>query len=344
MSVRDIAKLAGISASAVSLALRDSPKVSAATKQLVRRLAEAHGYRRSGKVAELMAQVRATRGGATEACLGVMSLYQEPRPWEHGPHHRKIYASMEQRAAELGYRLEPLWLRAPGMTPRRFRDVLDARGIQGLLCFGAPVVEQEFPQELDHFAIVTVGLSIGTELHRVTTHSYKDAMRAMENLTRRGYRRPGLVIHHNEEARSARAHVGAYLGWYDAVLRDAQPVPVLRMDGVEEQPLRHWLEQHQPDVVVLVHHHTQQFREFLVRHRIVVPQQVGVIALTHFVEGTGFAGFEQNQLMMGRCAVEMVVGQLMRGEVGIPSVPHVEMVESRWVDGPSLREPDLVPV
>jgi hypothetical protein len=51
----------------------------------------------------------------------------------------------------LGYRLEPFWLREPGMTPRRMRGILDARGIEGLLCFGSREFSDEWPAELDRW-------------------------------------------------------------------------------------------------------------------------------------------------------------------------------------------------
>jgi LacI family transcriptional regulator len=44
MNLRRLAGLAGVSPSAVSLALRDSPKISRATKQRVWRLAKETGY------------------------------------------------------------------------------------------------------------------------------------------------------------------------------------------------------------------------------------------------------------------------------------------------------------
>ena len=80
------------------------------------------------------------------------------------------------------------------MKPRRFRSILDARGIEGLLCFGSPTINAELPPELDHYAIVTQGMSIRTPLHRVITHAFNDTWRALELLRQFGYRRPGLVL------------------------------------------------------------------------------------------------------------------------------------------------------
>lgn len=140
-------------------------------------------------------------------------LYDELRPSEGSVHLGRIYQSMNYRATELGYRLEPLWLRAPGMNYRRFRSVLDARGIEGLLCFGSPEFDQDFPAELNQCAVVTQGLSIRTPMHRVISHAFNDTVAAFSRLYQLGYRRPGLVLGQYEELRCAHAHSAAYLGW-----------------------------------------------------------------------------------------------------------------------------------
>ena len=142
MNLRHVARLAELSPSAVSLALRDSPKISEATKKKVRQLADKLGYRPDAKVIEMMTHLRKPRAVRQEACFGVISFYEDQHPWETSRHLKQVYEGMKRRAGELGYRLEPLWLRAPGMTYRREKGILDARGIEGLLCFGSPDLEQ----------------------------------------------------------------------------------------------------------------------------------------------------------------------------------------------------------
>src|ERR1700712_2083639 len=162
MSVRQIAKQMGISASAVSLAMRGSPKISEATRRKVKQIAKTIGYHPSAKLTELMSQVRTKRQAGSEGCFALVSLHEHPRPWQLSKHLAGIHASMQERAEDLGYRLDPLWIRAPGMNYRRCRSILDARNIQGPLCFGSPLLDDQFPAELDHYAVVTVGLSIKT--------------------------------------------------------------------------------------------------------------------------------------------------------------------------------------
>jgi LacI family transcriptional regulator len=341
MSVRKIAKLTGISPSAVSLALNGSPKISKKTRAAVLKASRKLGYRRNAKVTELMSHVRISRGAKREACLGVISFYEEARPWEKSMHLSRIYDGMALRAEALGYRLEPLWLRAPGMTYRRFRAILDARGVEGLLCFGSPNLNEEFPSEFDHYAIVTQGLSIKTPLHRVVSHVYNDMWRALNRVYELGYRRPGLVIGRYEEIRSAHAYLCAYLGWAQITLGTAVSIPVLQLDRVEEKPLLTWLGQHNPDVVIFVHHYDTlgEFNAILRAQKIRVPRDLGVAVISQSLADTEFSGLQENQHLIGSWCVELLVARIMNRDFGIPSQPRIEMVERRWIDGKSLRLP-----
>jgi LacI family transcriptional regulator len=346
MSIRRIAQLAGVSPSTVSLALRDSAKLPLATKARIRKLAKQLNYRPHAKLTEAMSQLRLTREAARAGCFGVVSFYPEAKPWQQSLHLRRIYESMTQRAEALGYRLEPVFLRAPGMNYRRIRTVLDARGIQGLLCFGSPDLDEEWPAELDHYAIVTQGLSIKTPLHRVVSHVYNDMWRVLNRVHQLGYRRPGLVVGRYEELRSAHAYLCVYLGWSHLVLGTPSAIPVLQVDGVEEKPLVSWLGEHQPDVVIFVHHYNTlpEFEAVLRRRRIRMPQDLGVAAISQSLTGTSFSGLEENQPLLGAWAVELLVDRVIHRDFGVPAHPRVEMVQREWVDGKTLRPESKVPV
>ncbi|MGH7995986.1 MAG: LacI family DNA-binding transcriptional regulator [Opitutaceae bacterium] len=339
MSVRRIARLARVSSSTVSLALRNSPKIRPATKRRVLAAAKRLGYRPNAQLAEVMSRLRLSREGAQESCLGVISFYDRVRPWEGSAHLARMYASMSRRAESLGYRLEPMWLTAPGMTYRRFRSILDARGIEGLLCFGSPDFDQEFPRELDHYAVVTQGLSIKTPLHRVVSHVYGDMWRALERIHALGYRRPGLIIGRYEEQRSAHAYRCAYLGWSQLRLGTTAAVPVLELERVEGDALLRWLDGHRPDVTVFVHQYDQlaDFQSTLRRRGVRVPRDLGILAISQILEGSDFSGLQENQDLIGAWAVELLISRILTRDFGIPEHPRIEMVERTWVEGKTLR-------
>lgn len=338
MSVRKIAGITKLSAGTVSLALQNNPKIPAATRERVLAAARQIGYKPNAKITELMSQIRQAAKPGEGACLGVVSLYDTPRPWEKSLHLTRMHDGMAARADALGYRLEPIWMRAPGMNIRRIRSVLDARGINGLLCFGSPDIDAEFPREFDRCAIVTQGLSIRTPMHRVINHAYNDTMHALNRVYELGYRRPGLLLGEYEDERGGMANASAYLGWCEHRLGVANIMPILRMGRIEEKPLRSWLKRHAPDVVVIVHVYDMlaDFCAILGNLGRQVPGDLGVVALSQILEGTPFSGLRENQQLMGQWAVELLVSRIINGDFGIPAHPRLELVESEWVDGRSL--------
>ncbi len=251
---------------------------------------------------------------------------------------------MKKRAREMGYRLEPVDLfRGDQPAAQRCAELV-AAGIEGLLCFGSPNVAEQFPRAFGRFAIATLGLSIRTPLHRVTSHFASDLNRALDRIGELGYRRPGLVVGQYEENRTGHAYAGAYLGWCEQRGGLASALPILRLNQLEEAPLAGWLDEHRPDVVVFVHLYDAigDLRRFLRRRKIRVPDELGVVVVSQIVEGSGFSGFQQNQSLLGAWMVELVVGRMMNRDFGIPQNPRIEMVESCWIEGGSLRAPKPV--
>jgi LacI family transcriptional regulator len=252
---------------------------------------------------------------------------------------RRIYEGMERRAGELGYRVEPLWLRAPRMTPRRFREILEARGIEGLLCFGSPNFDEEFPSNFERCTTVNIGLSIRTPLHRIISHAFNDTVTALNELHRCGYRRPGLVLSRYEEIRNGHAHASAYLGWCEHRLRETTARPILRLDQVDTAALQAWLNSQGCDGVIFVHPHggLGQLQTALKKLRVRIPDELGVAVLSQNLEGTALSGLQENQATMGAWAVELLAARIASGDFGLPTTPRMELVESQWVDGETLR-------
>jgi len=188
------------------------------------------------------------------------------------------------------------------------------------------------------FAIGAVGVSIKTKLHRVTSRPYRDTFHVWERLRALGYRRVGLVLSDYEDRRTEHSHSSAYLGWCDATLGADGALPILRLDEIEAGPFLRWRADHRPDAVVVVHSPSAvaQFKLVLDVHEIRRPEDLGVAVLSHMVEGSGFAGLQQNQFLMGAWAVELLAARIANRDFGIPAIPRIEMVESQWIDGPSL--------
>ena len=339
MSLRTIAERAGVSPSTVSLALRGSQKIPEATRQRVARIAAEIGYRPNAKVTELMSHVRLSRTGEITGSLGLISFYGEARPWESAPALRQVYESMTVHAEEYGYRLEPMWLRAPDLTIRRVCGILDARGIEGLICLGSPDQQEIFPPELDHYAVVAQGPSVASSLHRVMTHAAGDMRRALDSVFALGYRNPGLAIGPEENVPNRDAYIGAYPGWCHKKWGRPSPAPVLSPGRAGTTDAAGWIAKHGVDSVIAVHD-TAGVVEFgleLQRRGVRWPVDVGIAAIAPILEGTGFSGLQENHRLIGHWTIEMLVERIHRHELGLPAVPRLQLVESQWLKGGSLR-------
>jgi len=346
MSVRALAREFGISATAASLALKDSPRVSKALRERIQRRAREIGYVPNARLAELMGEVRNAASPKYHATLGAFSLYPEREPWNRPDRdYLRVVLKSATACAELhGYRLEHHWYREPGMNPARFRTILETRGMQGLFCLGSANPEETLPKELDGFAIVTFAASIPAKLHRVMSHFALDARTLFNELHRRGYRRPGLAMLVHGDRRTDYAYSSAYLSAWERRLSGPN-LPILRADTWNPAEFDQWFQTHQPDVIVL-----HQFAEYvsnvdryLKRQHLAVPRKVGLALLDKNPDPKRFSGICQNMERMGIAAIEMLIGRILLRDFRPPEHPKIELVGGEWNEGRTLRRRPQAP-
>lgn len=341
MSVRSIARELGVSATAVSLALKDSARVSPELRERVRKLAREAGHVPNARLAELMHEVRRSKTPEFRATLGVVSLFPEEKPWIERPswHHLGVFArSAQVRAATHGYKMEHFWLKRPGMTAERLRAILEARGIRGLLCLGSLAPEEDWPEALRRFAVVTQGASIPGRLHRVVSHFAADARLLYSELLRRGYRRPGLTILVTGDRRTDGLYSATFLGQQERGFA-APAVPILRAEDWNEAEFATWFDRHQPDVIVLHQHqgYLEGLERFLQRRKVKAPRDVGLALLDLNPDAARYSGVIQDFERIGATAAEMLIGRVLLRDFVPPEFPKTEMVVGTWNEGRTLR-------
>lgn len=341
MSVRALARQLGISATAVSLALQDSPRVSPALRAKVRRAARAAGHVPNARLGELMREVRHSGGPGYRATLGVVALFPEEEPWRERPVYEHLGAMQEgarMRAAAHGYKLENFWLTAPGMTPERLARILETRGIHGLFCLGSLEPEAVFPPALRKFAVVTQGASIPERMHRVVSHFVADARTVLAETVRRGYQRPGLVILVSGDRRTDHLYSATFLSHQERA-ETRPPVPILRAEEWREADFHAWFTRHRPDVLVVHQYATYLagLAGYLAKRRLRVPQDVGVVLLDKNPDPARYAGICQDPARIGATAVELLLGRLFLRDMAVPEYPKIELVVGTWNEGTTLR-------
>lgn len=133
ISLRDLARMAKVSHATVSLALRNSPDVAAATRERIEQLARACGYQPDPMLRALAEYRRDKTAPPYQSTLAWINYYQNPADADCVGDFRLHREGAEERARELGYKLELFTPCRDRLTAPQLGKILQTRGIQGLL-------------------------------------------------------------------------------------------------------------------------------------------------------------------------------------------------------------------
>ena len=193
-TLNDIARHLGVSKMSVSRALRGERHVAEELRQRVKTAAEALNYRPDPEITKLMTHMRGARGQVAAQTLGVVWADKKPGAVAASPWSRELAAGMHERARQLGFQVDQVYLDEAGMNPRRLAEILEARGIDGFIL--SPLLSRSrghISMPWERFSSVVIGLGYARPaLNRVHHHHYLGMMTAMRRLKRLGYRRIGF--------------------------------------------------------------------------------------------------------------------------------------------------------
>ncbi|HEY8966474.1 MAG TPA: substrate-binding domain-containing protein, partial [Candidatus Methylacidiphilales bacterium] len=245
--------------------------------------------------------------------------------------------------AQHGYRVEDFWLQEPGLTTRRAAQILQSRGIRGLLIAPLPVHFGHLSLPWEKFASITFGHTMTRPaLHLVTTYHYQNMQMSLRHLHHLGYRRPGFVTWDALSKRVRHFWTAAYRMRPFATKRE-KDVPILQLDTdrgpdafspANRKVFLKWFETHRPDAILTVDRH---IIDWLIGAGYRVPEDVAYVSPSLQPSNVEFSGVLEPSLEIGRTAGDFLVGMLNRGEYGIPKVPRRIFLEGQWQAGTTAR-------
>jgi LacI family transcriptional regulator len=343
ITLQDIADRAGVGRTTVSLALRNHPKISQATRARIKELAGAMGYRPNPLVAAHMAQIRALRPKAMGQCLAFVCnrSLAEARVDKKTP-LMKYYVGAKARADELGFALEFFNLRDPQMSDRRLSGILRARGIGGVII--APLsesgVDGGLGLEWGAFACAVIEHTLAEpRLHTVCNDEYTTMGSLIELLGRRGYRRIGIAMRSRFDAHVGHLWLAGFMVHHTKMPPARQVAPFVTEEW-DRESFMEWFDQQEPDAIVTINN---EVVEWLGESGRRVPEDVGCASVYWKSDRESLSGFYQNHELMGAEAVNVVTAQLYRNERGAPLHPKMVLVESDWREGETLRARSATP-
>lgn len=337
-TLRDLARQLGVSRTTVSLALNHHRRIPAATQQRICAAAAQLGYRPDPKVSRLMAYLRLRRRSPEREVIAVINAFPTREPWRTNTHLRTMRDSLCARALDVGFAVEDFWLGEPGMTALRLGGILRARGIAGLVLLPFPQFTESLDFSWPDFACTAIGHSVADPLHRICPHQYRDLNTALRALRALGYRRPGLVLNPDLDRRVEHYYMASYLYDQYSQPRRERLAPLLFTEG-REQFLR-WFERQRPDVLLLSQPPPARadVQAWLARLGRRCPRDYGLALLDLPHDDTATSGIRQAYGAVAAAAIDVVVGQLSRGERGLRALPQITKIEGEWRAGRTTRQ------
>jgi LacI family transcriptional regulator len=335
VTLRDLARTTGVHFTTVGLALRGDVRVRPETVEKVREAAERLGYQRDAMLSAL-SSYRHTRGRVHRETIGYLFPAPFRRIMERNDGYRTAYLSAEAHAETIGLKVEPFDSSADNMKPRRLAQLLESRGIRGLVI--APIFEPGEYGALpwERFSAVALGFSLTRpELHRVAVHHARAMRLMLRELRALGYRRIGLALRRGGDVRTDHNFLGAYLAEQQVQADSARLHPLLCEEEVPALPrLKAWLTAERPDCVIGAMPDTLgQIRKLGWR----VPGELGFALLGLRPNAPDFAGTDENWGAVGQAAIDLVFALMKNRETGIPDFPRFALVEAKWVWGGTVR-------
>jgi LacI family transcriptional regulator len=344
----DVARVAGVHNTTVSLSLRNCPSIPEATRKRIRSIADEMGYYPDPTLQALVAYRKGRLSNRPRETMAYLTNWGTRWGWRTIPLHERAYVGALRKAAELGYQLEHFWLGEPGMNQRCMSNMLYHRGITGVLIAAHREGSREL-SEMDwpRLSAVKIGLFPNTPaIHRVIDGQSGTIGLAMRRIWASGFKRVGLVMGPGDCTANT-AWLAGFLVEQGS-LPDDDRIPVFRNDRCDREPASETQDPFSPDELAALGKWFRDYRPEVIvgsspgvlgmigQLRLVVPRDVAYVDLCREGADHGIAGVRQNGEIAGEVAASMLVGQLQHNVRGVPDVGTSTMVDATWIDGATL--------
>ncbi len=337
ISLREIAIRIGVSHVTVSMALRDHPRVSAVTREKIKKIAAELGYRPDPMLKALAAYRLGNARSNIHSAVAWMNAWERPDDLRGYKEFDLYWKGTSKCAAEFGFRLEEFHIDQQ-MKPQRLHRIFQARNIRGILLPPHGPYQPDwknFPWE--DYAVVRFGRSLkNPPAHVVTADQLTNTFNAVNKMRERGYQRIGLLTFESDLDPRGPHFTAGFLSARE-LLGDADSLPIFRIqeqstkDRIER--FHQWMKQEKPNALLSTVEHKILLRDAGLR----IPEDIAV-AVTSIHDGGADSGMDQHPEEIGRVGFQLLNSLINEGSRGIATISRQILVEGSWVDGTSLPD------
>ncbi len=355
ISLEHIAKIAGVHKATVSRALRNHPTIPTHTRERIHEIARREGYRPNPLIALYQAQARASLPTTMQSTLAWLNDYPNPTCWRDFPWLRGYLSGAQQRSRERGFRLEEVSIggnsKSSAVEVRQISESLRQRGIFGVIL---PLMlhRQFLLEEWSHCVVALVGSGnlnepggpSTTDVSRFYPQGFPIADRdfyfnlrlSFQTVLQRGYLRVGFIYSRYLDRESEGRAQAAFLV-EQSQMPEARRLPILFLERFKEgrpSAFDRWFDIYKPDVILSIN---PVVREWLRELGSSVPEDCGLVNLNVVEDVENWSGIRENHRLIGAAAVDLLIGQLSRGELGRKRQPRKVLIPGEWHEGGTLR-------
>lgn len=336
ISLRDIAKELGISHVSVSLALRDSPRVSKKRKKEIRETAERMGYSPDPMLSALANYRQQKNNSGIHSALAWINQWPDKNELRKYKEFDAYWNGAKKAAANLGFRLEEFPI-AKELSGSRLLTILKTRNIRGILIPPHPCGIELKGFNWETFAVVRFGYSVRqSKVHLVTSEMVENTMNAYKRIRENGYQKIGMVSSDNHDINTRHSVRAGFMAAEDMFTDPEMRIPALYFKNEDFDDnlaqFKEWLERYQPDAIFTC---TPTIKKLLDHLKIRVPEDIGV-AVSSVLDGDYDSGIDQNSYEIGRVAASMLAGLINENETGMPQIVRRTTIAGDWIQGNSL--------
>jgi len=339
VNMRDLAALAGVSVMTVSRSLRNSPKISEATRKKVQQIAKEQGYRVNPLVSAQMASIRARRFIKYEATIGLLIFTPQDGPWVGA---RKVIDGVLSASEAMGFSCDVFDLGKEDLSGDGLNRMIKARGIQGII--EAPMLTGLSHYGIDFEDLIVVSSNPGSlpqTFHRVCPDHYGNMDMLLRKLYEHGFRRPGLMVPQDLDSRFNHLWTSRFLAFQQTErLGKVPPHMPEHTHSFAVDPFKKWFNRYKPDVLILSSQELFQY-QFFEKCGLKIPADIEVVKININDTERGFSGINMMADVVGAECVKLLSQLLYNNEFGTPENPMSILVPGRWVPGkmcPTLEE------
>lgn len=343
---KHIAEVTGVSRTTVAYALKNSPKISVKTRELIQQTAKELGYTPDPMLSSLAYYRNHRRPASYQGTLAwlVQEANDSRRNWWHdSPHYTSYYAGAKKQAPAYGYKIEEHYFNPSSMPLKSIESILHSRNIAGILLCPLLKMQTNLHSLWERFPIITFGYTLlEPELNAVAPAHFFNIRYAIRKMREHGYRHIGLMLPHKWDLRSYSFVSAAFIAEQSAGTQRADAIiqPLFHPDPIDRdeksdytESIVNYVRQNRLDAVLSADPLVLKLIK-PIRHRL--PKKFGIAGFGIAKPDAQLAGIIEDAEHIGAVAVDLLVGMIQRGVRGHMKQPIYSLVKGLWNDGASL--------